>query len=145
MTFYRFPFLKGKPTGYGMVICVAFFDISVAGSKMRRYETNACIMIIQANPDGSFVSRDASQSSLMNKIMSCTILISHTHTFLEVPSTFLIVAVSSDLTKIIRAVPTSCKINERYNWAKLYQTTNYLFTSEKDIIMPFFGTTFEEL
>jgi hypothetical protein len=113
MTFYCFPFLKVQPAGYGAVIRVSFFDVSMTGSKMCRYETKTCVMIIQAYSDGPFVSRNASQSSLKRNMMSRSILISHRHTFLEVPSTFLIIAVSSDLTRIIRAVPTSYETLKR--------------------------------
>ena len=75
MAFYRFPLLKVHPAGYGAVIRVSFFDVSMTSGKMRRYETKTCIMIVHAYSNGPFVPGNASQSSLTRNMMNHTIRI----------------------------------------------------------------------
>ena len=63
-------------------------------------------------------------------------------TFLEVPSTFLMIGVRSDFTRTNKAVPTSFTNSEK---SLNSMVKNYLFTPEKNIVAFFVGTTIESL
>jgi len=79
----------------------------MSSCEMSRQEAKTGIMVIKPYSNRSLVSGHASQACLTQFVQGDDHRVQEIATFRDVPSTFLMTAVSSDLTRTSRAVPTS--------------------------------------
>lgn len=107
MALDSFSFLKMKTMCDSAIVCVPFLDVRMTSSKMSRQEAKTSIVIVKPYSNRSLVSGHASQSCLTRFVQADDHGVQGIATFRDVPSTFLMTAVSSDLTRTSRAVPTS--------------------------------------
>jgi len=107
MALDSFSFLKMKTMCDSAIVCVPFLDVRMTRCKMSRQEAKTSIVIVKPYSNCSLVSGHASQSCLTRFVQADDRGVQRIATFRDVPSTFLMTAVSSDLTRTSRAVPTS--------------------------------------
>lgn len=70
MTVNGFALQEMQSLNDGPIVGISLLDIRVTGCKMRSNEAEISVVVVETNPDCSFVARHASQASLQTSAVS---------------------------------------------------------------------------